>query len=333
MQTPPLQLAIWRVSGDASKPVVFRQKLQSSSRQAGALVPTLCTSPPGQNGFAGAVGNTLIPFQGVLTPLVNYLAQLFGEGLQYRTLNTVRSAISMTHEEVDGVPLGRHPAVSRLMRGIYNSRPPTPRYTVTWKVGSVTAHLKSWGPNGSLSLKNLSLKLAMLMALVEASRSSELAALDLRYRTFKPEGVVFKLPTLTKKRNPGAPPRELFFGAFPEDKDLCVVQCLRCYELATRDLRSQGTALFVSYVKSHKPVSSQRIAHWLKTTLALSGIDTATFSAHSTRGEATSAAKDKGLPMSDILEAADWSGENTFKRFYYRPTKSASFAQTVLSAD
>ena len=75
-------------------------------------------------------------------------------------INTVRSAISMTHEKVDGVPLGRHPAVSRLMRGIYNSRPPTPQYTVTWKVGSVTAQLKSWGLNGSLSLKNLSLKLA-----------------------------------------------------------------------------------------------------------------------------------------------------------------------------
>lgn len=35
-------------------------------------------------------------------------------------------------------------------------------------------------------------------------------------------------------------------------------------------------------MKPHKPVTSQRIAHWLRTTLDLSGIDTGTFSAHST---------------------------------------------------
>ena len=84
-----------------------------------------------------------------------------------------------------------------------------------------------------LTLKVFGQKLALLMALVEASRSSELHALDVRYRVFKPEGVLFSLPTLTKKRVCGAPPKQLFFAAFPKDQNLCVVQCLREYEKQT----------------------------------------------------------------------------------------------------
>lgn len=45
------------------------------------------------------------------------------------------------------------------------------------------------GKNEDLSLKDLSGKLALLMALVSANRTSELQALDLRFRVYTPEGV------------------------------------------------------------------------------------------------------------------------------------------------
>ena len=67
--------------------------------------------------------------------------------------------------------------------------------------------------------------LALLMAVVQASWTLELQALDLRFRVYKPNGVSFKLASLTKKRIPGLPPKELFFGAFSKDKHLCVVEC------------------------------------------------------------------------------------------------------------
>ena len=47
------------------------------------------------------------------------------------------------------------------------------------------------------------------MALVDASRTSELVVLDIKYRHFKPEGVYFTLATLTKKRTPGKTPKEV----------------------------------------------------------------------------------------------------------------------------
>ena len=155
------------------------------------------------------------------------------------------------------------------MKGIYNCRPPQPRYAATWDVGIVTAHIQNLGPDANLSLKQLSQKLVMLMALVEASRTSELGALDIRFRVFKPEGVLFRLPSLTKKRKVGAPPREIFFGAYPPEERLCVVETLKNYEARTKQYRGSGDAtkenkLLLSYVKPHKPVTSQRIAHWIK---------------------------------------------------------------------
>ena len=84
-----------------------------------------------------------------------------------------------------------------------------------WDVDVVTRHLLALGFNESLTLKQLSHLLVILMALMQASRTSELRALDIWFRTYKPDGVSFKLVSLTKKRTPGLPPKGLFFGAFP----------------------------------------------------------------------------------------------------------------------
>ena len=135
----------------------------------------------------------------------------------------------------------------------------------------MVAHIQSSGVNSVLCLRQLSQKLAVLMVLVEASRTSELGALDVRYRVFKPEGVLFRfrLPTLTKKRKIGAPPREIFFGAYPPDEWLCVVEALKHCEACTNQYRknedsTKENRLFLSYIKPHRPVTSQRIAHWIK---------------------------------------------------------------------
>lgn len=57
----------------------------------------------------------------------------------------------------------------------------------------VVRFFQALGDNGTLPLKLLSQTVALLMALVEASRVSELHALDLRYGLYCPEGVVFSV--------------------------------------------------------------------------------------------------------------------------------------------
>ena len=114
------------------------------------------------------------------------------------------------------------------MKGVYNSRPPEPRYSSSWRVERVTSH-------GLKQQSFIETAVTETGALVEASRTSELAALDLRFRVFSPDGVTFRLPTLTKKRKAGAPPHEIFFGGFPPDNRLCVISCLRKYKEKTRE--------------------------------------------------------------------------------------------------
>ena len=126
-------------------------------------------------------------------------------------------------------------------------RAPAPQYGTIRDIASI---LKEQGDSKNISLKELTGKLARLMALVGANRMSELQALDLRFRSYSPNST-FKLASLIK--------------ILPQDSHLCVVQCLQVYEEVTkkyRDLQASTSAPpFLSYVKPHKPVKSQRIAH------------------------------------------------------------------------
>ena len=78
-----------------------------------------------------------------ISTILDFLACQFAEGKQYRTINSYLSAISMTHTATDGVVVGKHPLVTRSMKGIFNHRPPQPRYAITWDVGRVLEHICS----------------------------------------------------------------------------------------------------------------------------------------------------------------------------------------------
>ena len=44
-----------------------------------------------------------------ISDIVNFLAELFHKGYQYRSLNAYRSDVSSVHDKVDGVEIGEHP--------------------------------------------------------------------------------------------------------------------------------------------------------------------------------------------------------------------------------
>ena len=89
--------------------------------------------------------------------------------------------------------------------------------------------------------------------------------------------------------------------------------------------------MLVAIVKPQKSVASCTIAHWLRQTLKLAGIDVSIFAGHSTRGASTSAATGAGITTTDIMKAADWSTESVFRRHYYHPSHDVSFGRAVLS--
>ena len=187
------------------------------------------------------------PISAGLNNVLTFLSEQFKNNLQYRTVNVLRSAISSTHQWVDGKPIGQHPLVIRLLKGISDERPPKPRYTTTWDVSKVTSYLSSLGDNKTLSMKQLSKKLVMLLALISPERSSVLADLDTRYLKKRPDGFAF---LLTNPRKTGNPTSEssVSFPILPENLSLCPLPCLNTYLTATSNFRSHGRhKLFLSF--------------------------------------------------------------------------------------
>ena len=71
---------------------------------------------------------------GPIADIANFLANLHEESYQSQSLNAYRSAISSVHHTLDGVEVGKHPMISRLLKGAYHVRPSLPRYAATWNV-------------------------------------------------------------------------------------------------------------------------------------------------------------------------------------------------------
>lgn len=147
-----------------------------------------------------------------LRRVLGFLAEEFKEGKQYRSLNCYRSAISSAHLPIEGFSVGKHPLVCRLLKRAFNSRPPSPKYVGTWEVSKVTSYLRKEGSNANLSLKKLSMKLAILLALALASRSSDLARLTVKGVRFTPNGVELIPEGLAKQARPGKEQGQAHYG-------------------------------------------------------------------------------------------------------------------------
>ena len=240
--------------------------------------------------------------------------------------------------------MGQHPLITRLPKGVFNERPPQPRYSTFWDIGVVLRYLKQLGTNEALTLRSLTLKTTMLLALTRPSRSVDLSKLDIRSRSFTAEGVVFKPQHLSKQSRPSKPLADFFYPRFPDEPLICPVVTIQAYEKRTQEFRapisgkdSGKTTLFLSWIGKHDPVSSSTIARWLKNCLQEAGIDTGIFKAHSVRGAAASKAACSGVTISDILQAADWSSESTFRKFYHRlpagDKSQSTYGRAILSSE
>ena len=228
-----------------------------------------------------------------------------------------------------------------MLKGVFNERPPVAKYSAFWDVGMVLKYLKGLGTNDTLSLRLLTIKLVMLMALTRPARSVDLSKLDIGARSFSQAGVTFKALHLSKQSRASKPLADFFYPKYPEDPTICPVITLQAYEARTLEFRAWSTEnrkslLFLSWIGKHDPVTGSTIARWLKMCLTEAGINTEIFKAHSVRGASSSTAAAAGVTTADILKTADWSSAGTFQKFYLRPTKGSddrlSFGTAVLSS-
>ena len=103
------------------------------------------------------------PVSACVKCVLAFLSRLFTEGLEYRTINGYRSAMSAYHEKAEGVSIGQHPKVCQLLSGIFNKRPSQPKYIANWDISKVTDYIDTLGNDENFSIKIITLKLTTLV--------------------------------------------------------------------------------------------------------------------------------------------------------------------------
>jgi hypothetical protein len=259
------------------------------------------------------------------------LTYLYRKGLKYRTINGYRSMLSSVLAPVENIPIGRHPYIIRLLRAVFNERPPVKRLLPEWDLLLVLGCLKKapFEPLKHAALKYVTWKTCFLLAITTFRRASDLQSLTLGEGLVNVHrrGVTFVRTGLSKQDRPSHFGKHIFVPSFPSNKLLDPKRALTYYLKITEQFRHTETGedivkLFLARRKPHKPVSTQTISRWLveviKYCYHAEGKDVKKVKGHSTRSVGPSWALFKGVSLQQIMEAADWSRETTFTRYYLK---------------
>lgn len=187
---------------------------------------------------------------------------------------------------------------------------------------------------GSLTLKDLTLNLSMLLCLTTGQRGQTLLYMDTRSMQELDDGFRIIINEKLKQTKPGKHLAPIKVIAYPDDKSICVVDYLKEYLTRTKPLRKEVTQLLISYAKPFKPVAMDTIARWVRNVLEQSGIDVEKYSLHSSRAASTSHCKAKGLTLPEIMKSAGWSNARAFARYYDMPldTDDLNFGTVLLNS-
>lgn len=289
-----------------------------------------------------------------VSQVLEFLQFLLDSQRAASTIKVYAAAISACHEGFASGPVFSHPLIARFLRGARRLRPVTRAVAPQWELQLVLEALcgPPFEPIESVSLRSLSLKVALLLALTSAKRVSDLCALSVSPACLSISGdrgraILRPNPAYTPKVVTSSfRSRVITLPAFyppphqsPEEERLhrlCPVRALICYVDRTRGFRSSDQ-LLVCYGQAAlgKPLSAQRLSHWLCEGISLAyesvgKVAPEGLRAHSTRGVATSAALLRGVGVQDICLAASWSSPSSFVRAYLQDVAAGSLSQSVL---
>ena len=141
---------------------------------------------------------------------------------------------------------------------------PIPRYSTTWDVIKVITYLATLFPLDQLSLKNLTFKTVMLCALSSTQREQTLCAPDFKNRQESGTCLSFVITERLKTSKPGKSTK-VTFEFSPDQPQICTKCTVMEYILRTAAYRCTDSnlcvsRLFISYVRPHKPVTTDTLA-------------------------------------------------------------------------
>ena len=181
-----LQLMVCPVSGDPSAITTFQRRLPTFSWHPGGKALKNSMPHTLKNGWDFICHERQMNcYSPPLRDALQFLLGLFNQRLSYSTLNTARSALSTIVTVDKGGSFGSNHIVTRFMKGVFELHRPKPKYDKTLDVSMVSKHLSSLYPYETLSLKDLTHKVLMLILLVSSQRGQSIHYLDLQHLTME----------------------------------------------------------------------------------------------------------------------------------------------------
>ena len=286
----------------------------------------------------------LNPMETSVKDIADFLTSLFNEGKQVATIRNYRSAIASIHKGFpDGSNISSNPAISQLLKGMFNQRPPRRNLVPSWSINDVLSSLSRppYEPMHNTTLEFLTYKTLFLVAAASARRRSELHALTTRkgFIRFSNAGA-YLIPDaqfLTKNETISFTPGEIYLptisspSSVGEDRKVCPVRALKWYLERTKDIR-QGDKLFILPRRPYTAAAKDTLARWLVNLISPFSEPDEPVHAHQLRAHATSTAWFRGISLNDIMKAAAWKTPSTFVASYLTDVVSeeGAFARAVL---
>ena len=219
---------------------------------------------------------------------------------------------------IDGVSIGKHPTISRLMKGVFQNRPPSRRMFQSWNVAAVFENLPL--PD---SFVNAQRRCAFLLAMASSRRPSEIAALKCSpaFMKISPDKVRFLPPKLSKtdRQNHLGPPIAIQRLPTSTLQSPCPVVALEALLSFREEKNIAHDNVFSLPFAPFSPIDVSHFSGLIKECFRRAGISAPS---GSTRSISVSDAFAKGASIGEVMLAGDWSAASTFYRHYLRPSAS-----------
>lgn len=105
-------------------------------------------------------------------PYMNFefFADQLSKGKAYNTIVGYRSAISEIHEKIVGYSINQHPTISKAIFAVKKINPPKIPSDEPIDIQPLLDYISEMEDNNSISLRDLSIKMAFLVSLITTSR-------------------------------------------------------------------------------------------------------------------------------------------------------------------
>ena len=179
---------------------------------------------------------------------VKFLTKLFKNGIGYSSINTARSALSTILTNEHGLTIGNCSSVKRLMKGIFELKPPAVKYKFIWDTNIVLNFLSLFYPLEDIPLSFLTYKLCMLMAISTMQRVQTLHSIEIDDIFISKNCVKIPIRKLLKQSNQRNYDFSLYLKFF-DNPAICVARTLSEYLTRTKPIRGSIKQLFISFQK------------------------------------------------------------------------------------